>query len=267
MISLVSGSSGFIGKHLVKRLAHLGHKVIPISYKQELPKVDEIDYFFHLAGYGNHSNQLEYEDILDSNVNFLWKIVHTYPHTKRFIYVSTSSIYGFKEEPMKEEMVPHPVTEYALTKTIGEYISAFVFKEHVRIIRPFSVYGPGEAEFRFIPTVIQAILKRRQFPLVPDPVHDWIYIDDFLDGLFFAFKGEKQIVNIGTGRETSNADIVKTLGALCGAPPLVTISEPMRSYDSLHWCADNSLLKSMGWQQQHSLVEGLRKTILYYVAN
>ena len=267
MISLVSGANGFIGKHLTQRLEHLGHKVIPIFHKQEFPKVvDEIDYFFHLAGYGNHSHQMEYEDILDGNVDYLWRIVHAYS-PKKFVYISTSSVYGISDKPMKENMQLGPKTEYALTKNIGEYISSYFFKEKTRIVRPFSIYGPGEAEFRFIPTVIQAILERRQFPLVPDPVHDWMYIDDFLDGVLIAAQGEKQIVNIGTGRETSNADIVTMLGALMGKPPLVTVSESMRSYDSLHWCADNSLLQSMGWQQKHSLVEGLRKTILYYVAN
>ena len=78
----------------------------------------------------------------------------------------------------------------------------------------------------------------------------------------YSFKGE--IFDIGTGIQTTNSEIVKLVEKVVGKKANTKIVQVLRSFDTNSWVADNSLLKSIGWKQKHSLKEGLQKTIEYY---
>jgi nucleoside-diphosphate-sugar epimerase len=107
----------------------------------------------------------------------------------------------------------------------------------------------------------------KEMLLSPEPVHDWIYIEDFISGMLTAAEYAKpgEIVNIGTGREHTNLQILETLQRIAGKQVKYKAST-MRDYDTTHWCADIKKLLSYGWKQKYPLGLGLAKVYEFYKA-
>lgn len=280
MKSLISGSHGFIGSHLAERLKQLGHTVVPIRREllyspnelEEFFKQESPDYIFHFAAYGNMSHQKEEQDIFKANVIGTWNMLSASKdiNYQAFTNVGSSSEYGKKDKPMSETDLPETDTFYGASKVAGTYFArafASQYNKPIVTVRPFSVYGPGEADYRFIPTVIKALYEKKPIRLA-DGCHDWIYIEDFINALIFAtlyadqLKGE--VLNLGSGRESGNSLVVAILQDLSGVQVQKLPYENARPHDSSMWKADISRLKKLGFRYQHSLEEGLTKTYEYY---
>lgn len=271
----VSGASGFIGSHLrmvlepknefvaIPRKLLYSPKDLEKFFKKENP-----DYIVNLMAYGNMSNQDDVAQIVLSNYFGAYNMLSAskdIPY-KKFIQVGSSSEYGLKDQPMRESDLPNTDTFYGASKLGATYLArAFAVKKPVVIIRPFSVYGEDEADFRFIPTVIRCLLDGSKMELDPSPVHDWIFIDDLISGMLtgaeYAKSGE--IVNVGTGRETSNLEIAQILERISNKK-LNYEEKAIRGAN--HWSSDNSKLKSFGWAPKFPLGLGLAKTYEWYKA-
>lgn len=279
-IVALSGSSGFIGSRISEVLKEKGDIVLPIPHYL-LQRQDLLEFFMkennpeviiHCAAYGNMSHQKEDEQIFEANVIGTWNLLEASKHTdyKAFINFGSSSEYGKKQFPMKEEFLPEPETMYGCTKVAATYIArsfAKVYDKPVVTIRPFSVYGKGEADFRFIPTAIKACLYGDELPLEPHANHDWIYIDDLIEGVERVVEHAKtlqgQVVNIGTGRQYENKEIVEMISEMLGKP-IKTRQTSLRPYDSSLWIANITTLKLLGWEQQYDIWGGLSECIEYY---
>jgi nucleoside-diphosphate-sugar epimerase len=278
---LITGINGFIGKHLALKMRGLGYDVIsvdrdilsnPISLKSALDNV-EIDKIFHLASYGNHADQKDENEIIATNVLKTWFLLdvtknHDY---KSFINVSSSSVYGVKDVPMTENSVLETTSLYGATKIAGEFMCRYQAKSKslpIATVRPFSVYGPGEADNRFIPTVIRAIREEKEFILDPEVYHDWISIHDFIEGIVVASKNisklKGRVINIGTGEQHTNRSIVEKIEGILGKKAIFKVERGMRDYKPKDWVADNTLLKSFGWKPEIDLYPGLKETVEYY---
>lgn len=232
----------------------------------------EADYIFHLAAYGQMFHQRDdFDEIYNTNVIKLLKILKATNHLnyKGFINIGTSSEYGKKIRPMKETDPIDPDFFYASSKVAGTMLCkawAKTFNKPIITVRPFSVYGPNEAEFRFIPTIIRSGIESVKFELT-NGVHDWIYIEDFIDGLLLVAKNIKKIkngiVNIGTGKQYTNKQIVELLSN--NIKPLKYTETKMRPNDTkVCWRANNSLLRSLGWKQKYTMKQGLEAVLSYY---
>ena len=236
----------------------MGHQVIPIT--QELlydPKGLQIffnkekpDYIFHLAAYGNHSNQEDVPMTIFSNIIGTFNMLSASADIdyKTFINFSSSSV------------ALDTFTYYAAAKVGAEALCrAFVDqkKKPILIVRPFSVYGEGEADFRFIPTICKSLILTEEITLSPNPVHDWIYVEDFID-LLLANIDETGLVNIGTGIATSNKEIVEKLVRISNKSTRIKTIVSLRSYDNNHWKCPDKL------KTKHTLDTGLLNTYKYY---
>lgn len=258
MIYAISGSGGFIGSHLSNRLSALEHTVLPISREmlydplalKQFFDEKKPDYILHLAAYGNHSNQEDTPMIVFSNIigTFNMLAASKEVNYKKFVFVSTSSVYL----PIQ--------TYYSAAKASAENLAIAMRhqdKKPIKIVRPFSVYGPGEADFRFIPTVCRTLILGEELNLDEAPVHDWIYVDDFVDILLKNIDNEPDI-DIGTGIGHSNGKIVEYLARITGKTIKTKRTSGMRSYDNIKWIA----LK--GHKVKNPLNVGLEKTYKYY---
>lgn len=281
MKALVSGGNGFIGKRLTEILIQQEYKVWNIDRETlgnpiELSKcVMDIkpDYIFHLAAYGNHYDQKDINEILATNILktfFLLQATQAIDY-KAFINVGSSSEYGKKKSTMHEDDCPETDTFYGATKVAATYLARAFAKQYnkpIVTIRPFSVYGPGESSARLIPSIIDALHNNKLFPLDPEPKHDWIYIDDLIDGILIAAHHAKElsgdVVNVGTGKQYTNLDVANMLEKISDKSLSIDYMNSLRNYDSTYWLASNSLLKFLGWTQKHTLKEGLKKTYDYY---
>lgn len=164
---------------------------------------------------------------------------------KKFINFSTSSVLLPKE------------TFYSASKAGAERLAnAFAQTKPVLTVRPYSIYGEGEADFRFIPTVIKYLLNGEKMQLEPFAYHDWVYIGDFTDTLIKMMDTKTGIVNMGTGSSCSNLAIIEHLEEISGKKLKYT-RKNMREFDTKDWVSPDKTVK-------YDLRKGLEKTYAYY---
>lgn len=246
----VSGSTGFIGTHLIKRLSSLDHEVIEVKRK-EIGKKLEVDRYYFLSAYGNHYDQEDLDSTVKANVTDLARALRN-TKTDLFVYFSTSAV--------KLPTLNH----YAVTKYAGELIAGRYPQSAV--IRPLSIYGEGESDQHLIPTLVRRMLKGQDIDLAPG-VHDWMHVEDFIDALMLIDVAFPQPMEIGTGIQTTNGeiyDIVKDILGKKAKSHKVNHVGKMRTYDTDQWVADMRVLQALKFVPKHSLKEGLKQTVAYY---
>lgn len=280
--AIISGSNGFLGKHLWDVLADRGIEPIALDRHDlyiEVPQLTEIlfhhkpNYIFHLAAYGNHSHQTDSTQAIMANYFATMNLLKSseFLEYDAFINTATSSMYGKQSVAMSEEISLRPDTFYAATKAGGVHLSrafAMQYNKPIASVVPFSVYGEGEAEFRFIPTVVKHLVTQETMPVVLEPQHDWIYIDDYISGVMAVLdnigKLKGETINIGTGIATRNREIISQLEEISGEKLQTEKTYKEQPHHSSVWYADNTNLKSLGWQQKIDLHTGLSKCWEHY---
>lgn len=285
--AVVTGSNGFIGKHLTEALKERGIEPIALTRDQlylNIPQLTEVllkhnpNYIIALHSYGNHRMQVDETRAVMANYFATYNLLKAseFINLDAFINVASSSIYGIKDHPMKESDNLEPDTFYAATKAGMVHLArafATQYNRPICSIVPFSVYGEGEASFRFIPLVIKHLMTN--IPMqVTEATHDWIHVDDFVDGLLTVMDNIKdvqgELVNIGTGITTANLKIIQTLEAISGKRFNVDNSDNsglIHIYDSPLWEADIHKLSTFSWSPKIPLVVGLRRCWEYYIDN
>ena len=272
---LILGSSGFVGRALIERLKDQDVRIMPRDMYGNYYGIKEFceefkpDHIINCAAYGNMAHQDNVDAIYQVNLNNPLTLLQATKDIdyKSLILCGSSSEYVDKSESTSELDMCETDTFYGASKVAQTYLArAFKkqFKKPISVIRPFSIYGPGEADFRFIPTIIRSIETGDQFNLVKKPSHDWIYIEDFIDGLLLATQKNIDILNIGSGKQYSNIEVVETLEEIAKKSASYNIIPQLRGFDTNYWVADNALLKDLGWKQRFNLLNGLKETYERY---
>ncbi len=260
MISLVTGSSGFIGKHLVTALKKRGDTVVTIPHQMLIEpleldafmKATDPDYIFHLAAYGNMYNQKDIPQTFMSNLLGTFNLLQAtmeIPY-KSFINVSSSSV-----------LLPHQTMYSATKRGAEELCRAYVdeFDKSIVTVRPFSVYGEGEADFRFIPTVFRSCMTGEMMDIVPDAVHDWIYIDDLISVLIDKAEDinewRVEVFNAGTGKGHTNLEVMRAIEGITRKNCQYRFVGSLRSFDNKQWVNDEANAAT----QAIDIYEGLQK--------
>ena len=303
---LITGGAGFIGAALTRKLLLKGFEPhlflrkstnlwrikdllsqinfynVDLLDKLKVEKtVKKINPFaiFHLATYSSYRDQSKYEKIIQTNIKGTLNLLSTSKDISYELFVNTgsSSEYGIKNFPMKEDDSLEPISFYAAAKAGATYICkvfALEFNKPIVTLRPFSVYGPYEADDRLIPTVIKALINNETIKLTDgNKRRDFVYIDDVVDAYIKSLEKKSkisgQVLNIGTGVEYTNEEIVKILFKVSGKKARIEKGAfPKRLWDNPHWVSDTSLTKRvMGWESKTSLQEGLKKTYEWFEKN
>lgn len=274
----ITGSSGFIASAIIKQLKDV--EILKITrgdyYKVDFEsklKAFNPQIIIHTGAYGNHAKQRDDLETFEANIVKTFMLLQTtkdIPY-EAFINFGSSSEYGNKSMPMREEDVLEPLTMYGCTKAASTMLArAFAIKydKPIVTVRPFSVYGEGEAEHRFIPTVIRSIIHDEVLSLDEEGVHDWIHISDFVAGVLKVIDNAKtlqgQAVNIGTGKQYTNKDIAQMLIALTFKETKTQKVYNTRAGDSRVWVANINTMKLLGWRPKIEILEGLARCFTYY---
>lgn len=280
-IALITGINGFLGRNIHEHLNEKGVMVVglprellsePVGLEAYIKQINP-NYIYHCAAYGNHSTQLEFDEIIISNLIKTYSLLRASLSTdyEAFFNISSSSVYGKKKMSMKETDNLEPDNFYACTKAASEFLArpfAKTLGKRIVNIRPFSIYGPYEKDHRLIPTIIRKLINNEHMELVEPPVHDWLYVKDFVEALdvirdnIDIYKGDS--INIGTGRQTSNRQIYDTISDIMNIKTKVRPTKTPRDYESSYWRADITTMKMMGWHPRYSLEQGLWDTIEFY---
>ncbi|WP_244484671.1 NAD(P)-dependent oxidoreductase [Rhizobium sp. Root149] len=215
--SLVVGGSGFIGTHLIRRLAAEGGGVVSLDIKPPREKLDGVDYrlgdvrdlgdfdpgmridrIYNLAAIhttpGHPDHQYYETNILGANsVTALARRLDI----REIVFTSSISVYGPGEETKSEASAPAPQTPYGWSKYMAERIQQAWMQEddsrRLVICRPAVIFGPGEGG-NF--TRMAKLLKKGFFvyPGRSDTIKACFYVEDLLDALAFAEQREERFV-------------------------------------------------------------------------
>ena len=251
---LITGYTGFIGKSLLERLKGNEFLLIGREWQTDdnLPlKIHTFnpDYIIHCAA--------EIKDSLktfESNVlmtNWLLNVTKDIDY-KAFVSLGSSSEYGNTSYPMSEKELLKPRTMYEATKGASTLICQGFAREYnkpIAVIRPFSVYGAHEPENRLIPTLFRNF-KTNTRSKISLGVHDFIHIDDFIDGLLSVLYSGKEvmqgdIVHFGGGVQYSNLEVFNIIKKIFNSNlDYEKIDNIFNKYDTLNWVADITYAKS-----------------------
>jgi dolichol-phosphate mannosyltransferase len=176
--------------------------------------------------------------------------------------------YGFKDHAPSETEPVDPRTDYAVTKAWATMLCRQVALARtlpIATLRLYSVYGPWEDPRRLIPTLIRCGREGRLPPLVDaESAHDFVYVDDVVDAYIATAERPRigAIYNIGTGQQTTMAEVVATARRVFGiAADADWGSMPSRAWDSSVWVANIGSIKAeLGWAPRYDFDTGFRQT-------
>lgn len=305
---LATGGAGFIGSALVRRLVAEGHRVrvvdnfstgspanlAEVAGRIELIEGDLADprvaqqavkgmtFVLHQAAIPSVPRSIE--DPLASNranvdatLNLL--VAAREAGVRRFVYASSSSVYGNTETLPKVETMPEsPVSPYALTKYAGErYCVLFhqLYGFPTVSLRYFNVFGPRQNPNSPYAAVIARFVAAScngGHPVVHgdgQQSRDFTYVDNVVDANLLACERpgvEGMVFNIGTGTRYSLNEILAMLTQLAGRA-LTPIYAAPRAGDVPHSQASiERARRHLGYEPRVDFVEGLRRTLAWFQA-
>ena len=198
---------------------------------------------------------------------------------KRFVYISSSEVYGSAcYEPMDEEHPLDALSPYASSKVGADRLVFSYWKSYgipVVIIRPFNNYGPHQHLEKVIPRFIMSAMLDE-----PLSVHgsgaftrDWVYVLDLCELVDRAIhvdveKVAGEAINVGTGRETSVLTIAEMILDRMEKPRSLlmhTMDRPAQV--DKHISSTAKAERLLGWKATTTLEEGLDETIFWYQKN
>jgi len=206
-------------------------------------------------------------------------VLKNYDSIERFIHISTSEVYGTAAEaPMTEEHPLNPTTPYAAAKTGADrlvYSYWVTYDIPAVIIRPFNNYGPNQHLEKVIPRFITSALLDEPLTVhgSGQSTRDWVYVRDVcraLDKVMHIGLGEVrgQVINIGTGRDTSISEIAEMVLAKLNKPQsLITHMGSRPGQVDRHISSTDKALDILGWKAETDFDRGLNETIEWYRQN
>lgn len=192
---------------------------------------------------------------------------------RRFVQISSAEIYGRVErQPISETQRPDPRSPYAAAKLGAEHmVRAFAntFEIEACIVRPFSVYGPGQSGYALVPTILRQALSADAIVLADlKSIRDYCYVDDVVDAILLACDFDRPGVaefNVGTGVGTSVAQLASAVLEHVGRSiPIVTGAPHLRprSAEIFELVADVRRAKDiLKWEPRTSLSAGLQRLV------
>ncbi|MFZ8834752.1 MAG: GDP-mannose 4,6-dehydratase [Candidatus Caldipriscus sp.] len=304
---LITGASGFIGSHTVEsalergysvrvflrynstgyvgNLRFLGKKLKDIEifwgdirdYTSVLRAVKGVDYVIHLAA--QISVPYSFQNPIDFAMN---NVVGTTNILKasvecgisKFVYTSTSEIFGGNDEPLNEDSLRIPKSPYSASKVGADaMVKSFFYTYDLNtlILRPFNTFGPRQSIRALIPWIIYQGLRSEKVKLGNlEPKRDFTYVKDTVEGILLAIEKETEggdEINLGTGRSFSVMEVVEVVSKVLGKNLKVEVEEKLKrpkKAEVFNLIADNSKAKRiLGWEPKRSFEEGVRETVEY----
>ena len=290
---LITGSSGFLGKHLVSSIEK-NHKVLGLSNdaqynksknfshlqlnlkKKKIEIKQSISTIVHLAAMSditlcNKNPSLCY-DINISGTKKMLDICRK--KDANFIFASSSYVYGHpKKLPISEKEPLKPNSIYGASKILAESLCegyAKIYGLNITVLRFFSIYGPNSPNHNIIFNIIKQQLKSPNITIGNrKPKRDFVYVDDVINAIKLVSKNQKgfDILNVGSGKSFSIEYICKKIAKISKKKQkIVTDNKKVRKNDIPEMrCSYGRIKKIHNWKPKISIDYGLAKTYDYYL--
>ena len=272
---LITGATGFIGKHLVKKIPNYNIAVdqngknIDLRIRKEVLKIKRSDIVIHLAGKipseKNYSKNIFFEHNFLGTLNILEYCIKK--KVKKIIFVS-SYVYGNPEKnPISEKHQIKPHNTYTKSKVLSEElckIYAEKYKIEIIILRPFNIFGNLQKDNSLISNIIKSIKNNSSITIInKNNKRDYLFIDDLIDVIIklIDYKCKFEIFNIGSGKSYSFENIVQ----LFEKENKIKIKRKYKISKKNNIPkiqADiTKIKKEIKWNPKYTLVEGIEKII------
>jgi UDP-glucose 4-epimerase len=297
---LITGGAGFIGSHLVERLAVDGDEVhvlddlsrgrrewlpagIPL-YETDLREPDSVrrtvskvsaDVVVHLAALHfipevDGAPELAWQVNVEGTKNLLQSLSESPPTI--VLFASSAAVYGDRSGPITEESPVAPLDLYGRTKAIGEdLVSRFGTETGADwlIARLFNVIGKRETNPHVVPEIVQQ-LRNGTARLRLGNLHttrdytDVVDVAEALKRLLEERSEDRTVFNVGSGRGVSVTELVSLCERILGRELTVAVDPArVRPQDRKELVADVGLLRTLtGWSPARSLEETLESLLL-----
>lgn len=310
---LITGGAGFIGSNLAEAILNLGYKVVVLddfsTGKREnierflensrfeliegdirnidtcIKAVEGVDYILHQAAWGSVPRSIEmpviYEEInIKGHVNMM-EAARLNGNIKKFVYASSSSVYGDHPAlPKKEGVEGNILSPYALTKKVNEEYAKLYFKLYALEtvgMRYFNVFGRYQDPHGYYAAVIPKFVKSLLNDEAPtingdgETSRDFTYIDNVIEANLKACLSSKEAsgkaYNIAFGGRDTLNNLYKKLNELLNKNIPANYG-PERAGDIKHSNASIELAKEMlEYNPEYSMDDGLELTIEWYKNN
>jgi nucleoside-diphosphate-sugar epimerase len=300
---LVTGGAGFIGSNIVEKLLSKKQHVIvldnlstgkeenikpflknplfefmkaDIRNKDEISEaIKDVDYVIHQAAIA--SVNLSFENPAESfDVNTIGTLnllqAASKNKIKKFVFASSSSVYGMADGKTSEKIHKGPISPYALSKSFGEELCRLFSKEFkvpTVCLRYFNVFGPRQNIFSeysaVIPKFISAFIKGES-PIVfgtGKQTRDFVYVKDVAEANLKAAKSkfkDGEIFNVASGKSISLLQLINTLNKIFSERKK-PIFKKKKSGDIMHSHADiEKIKKELRWLPKNNFEKCISTT-------
>lgn len=305
---LVTGGAGFIGSNLAKCLLQDGNSVRILdnfstgkrenlndimgsieliegdirSYHTVMKSLSDIDYVFHEAALPSVPRSI-YDPITSNDVNIVGTLnllqCSKDMGVKKFIFASSSSVYGDNMElPKRETMKPMPKSPYALTKLTGEHYCSIFYKIYgmpTISLRYFNVFGPNQdptSQYSaFIPKIFKALKEKGTITVFGDgeQTRDFTYIENVVHANILSLSSNEdsygEYFNVATGKSISVNEIIKYVFEASSKKADVEYAPP-RAGDVRDSLADISkIVSNLKYSVSVHVRDGLTKAMAFYL--
>ncbi len=307
---LITGIAGFIGSSLARALVGQGHEVsgfdnlstgnleniAPIRDSINFQVMDlqdkdgvrdackGIDYILHQGALASVPRSVmdplsSHESNINGTLNLL--LAAREAGVRRIVYAASSSAYGDQPtQPKHEEMLPMPLSPYAVQKLTCEYyIQAFhrVYGLEGICLRYFNIFGPRQAaDSPYSGVIAQFIFKMLagETPTIfgdGSTSRDFTYIDNAVSANLLACQAPKEVAtgrvfNVGTGKSKTLNEVYAGIASILGFSES-PIYGPPRAGDIAHSLANiERASNELGYKPKADFYDGLQKTVAWYAA-
>lgn len=301
MKALVTGCAGFIGSNLTDQLLYDGYDVTGIDcftdyYPREikeknissalrnqkfsliekdildLDQFPDVDIVFHQAAQAGvrASWGKSFEIYTRNNIEATQRLLEWYKDKplSKFVYASSSSVYGDAPLPMNVEALPQPISPYGVTKLAAEHLCYLYWKNFevpTISLRYFTVYGPRQRPDMAINKFVSAVLLEKEITIYGNgsQTRDFTYISDIISGNLLAadHTDSGKVFNLGGGCRISVKELVEEIESNCKIPAKLRFIEQQKG-DASDTLADIRHTESaLGWSPKISIKEGIKRYI------
>jgi UDP-glucuronate 4-epimerase len=308
--ALVTGAAGFIGSHVSESLLRAGWRVRGVDAFTDtydprqkranakallaVPQfelvvadlcmcdftdlLDDVDVVVHLAGEPGVSTSWGsgFPTYLQRNVLSTQRLLEAVSErrTGRFVYASSSSVYGPELGDVDESTVPRPISPYGVSKLAAERLVT-AYAEQARVdavsLRYFSVYGPRQRPDMAGHRFVEALLSSQPVTVYGSAAQarDFTYVDDVVAATVAALTApvpSGSVLNVARGRPVSVAELLAELESILGVAGDMRREAPRRGDVPRTSGVNRRAREQLGWDPRTDLREGLERQVEWHLS-
>jgi nucleoside-diphosphate-sugar epimerase len=303
-IALVTGGAGFIGSHIASSLAAGGARVrildnLSTGHRENIDEIDgDVDFIqgsvadeellakalegveliFHEAAIPSVPRSVEaprQTHVASVDGTFSLLLAAKDKGVRRVVYAASSSAYGDQPTlPKSEQMLPDPLSPYAVAKLVGEYycrVFTRVYGLETVSLRYFNVFGPRQdpgSQYSGVVSRFISTLLSNERPVIygdGEQSRDFTYIDNVVAANLSAATAPDasgKVINVANGERITLNQLLAELKELTSKQDVTAEYLDPRVGDVRHSLADNSMARELlGYESKVGLKEGLQRTI------